>query len=503
MREHSGTPLSASVLIVLALALQARAQGLLQTEQFDADPQWDARLNRTVPANPPTVTQDFGWRGSNNAGGSTGELGGRIERTTRPAWYADVIETRTFTDLLTADGRIALPSQSTGGAFHFGWFNSERQGWRPWSAMGFRLDGQGSGHSNVLLDYMTQTWKAGGIRANTVNPSYIIPHDNSAHTWQMAYDPNGNSGNGSLAFKLDNLAPVVMNLDPGHKAEGATFNRFGVWNQQTPSGAIHFFVDDVHYNGDGNAFGSPAFGWEPNGNNVSFQDPERRGANNFGYSNTHHAGGASPGEIGGLVWRPAVGAEPYYAAPTQQNLSFETPLAASGKVSLVRGGTDGGVYLGWFNKQSIENAVETQPQIAPVANFLAVNIEGPSRIGHYFRPVFAASDAQRRDSQDGPIIFPDSEPHDFTILYDPAANSGLGRITVTLDELSKEFNLASSDRAKGALFDHFGIFGISPDGTYVEMYVDDLIFTTAIPEPATLGALAAGMVLLLRRGGRR
>jgi hypothetical protein len=143
----------------------------------------------------------------------------------------------------------------------------------------------------------------------------------------------------------------------------------------------------------------------------------------------------------------------------------------------MRCASDGGAYFGWFNKTSIENTVETQPQIAPVANFLAVNIEGPSRIGHYFRPVFAAGDAQRRDSQDGPIIFPNGQSHDFTIVYDPSANNGNGRIVVTLDDASKTFNLTPSDRAKSSLFDHFGLFGISPDGHYVEMYLDDLNFT--------------------------
>ena len=160
--------------------------------------------------------------------------------------------------------------------------------------------------------------------------------------------------------------------------------------------------------------------------------------------------------------------------------------------------SDGGAYFGWFNKNSIENTVNVAPQSAPLANFLAVEIEGPSSVGHYFRPVMGRSDAQRRDSGTGPIIFPDGQAHDFSMLYDPAANGGLGQVIVTLDSLSQQFNLTTSDRSAGATFDHFGLFGFSPDGNFVEPWFDDLSYTVA-PEPSMGAVSLIGMLAIRRR----
>jgi len=50
------------------------------------------------------------------------------------------------------------------------------------------------------------------------------------------------------------------------------------------------------------------------------------------------------------------------------------------------------------------------------------------------------------------------------MLYDPAANGGLGQIAVTLDSLSQQLNLTALDRSAGATFDHFGISDSRPTG---------------------------------------
>ena len=69
----------------------------------------------------------------------------------------------------------------------------------------------------------------------------------------------------------------------------------------------------------------------------------------FGYSRTAHAGGASAGEVGGFV-SPA--AEPaFYGGALPAGLSLETPLAASGKLMVPRGG--GNVLVGFFNHATV------------------------------------------------------------------------------------------------------------------------------------------------------
>jgi hypothetical protein len=449
---------------------------------FDTNPSWSGRFNNLVPANPPLVTQNFGFSASTQAGGTSGELGGTISRTITPAWYAAPIASKTLNDTLTASGRISMPSQSSGGGLHFGWFNNQLQGWRPWSELGFRLDGRGT-FANVLLDVMTQNWKAAGINAGNLPTPLTIPFDGSDHTWTLSYNP---AGNGTVTFTLDSLPAAVLPLPAGFKADGALFNRFGLLNQQTPSGEMRVYLDDIQYNGVTQNFSNSSTGWEEVGNRVTFPDPEQRGANNFGYRTTNHAGGASAGEVGGMVWRAAPHQEPYYGA-TVQNLSFDTPMRAAGKVAFRRGASDGGMYFGWFNKNSIENSVDVAPQIASVANFMGVTVEGPSAVGWYFRPIYAGSSGTKHDSQFGPLIYPNLDSHDFEIRYSPAGNSGGGMLVVTLDGVTRSYNLAAGDRAAGANFDRFGLFSLSPDGHFVELFFDDLTYTNS-GEPQWLGA---------------
>src|SRR5262245_59374440 len=142
-RKHFSPPahkLRVSTWAVLIGAISNASCGLAATTfaNFDTDPSWDGLRNRLVPVNPPIVTQNFGFSATSNAGGPSGELGGSVSRTTTPAWYAGSTS-KTLNDTLFATGKIAMPSQSSSAGLHFGWFNSQRQGWRPWNELGFRL----------------------------------------------------------------------------------------------------------------------------------------------------------------------------------------------------------------------------------------------------------------------------------------------------------------------------------------------------------------------------
>src|SRR6185436_16999404 len=47
--------------------------------------------------------------------------------------------------------------------------------------------------------------------------------------WSIKYDPNANGGLGQVTATLDGDVSS-FDLSPGHKADGAEFNRFGVLN---------------------------------------------------------------------------------------------------------------------------------------------------------------------------------------------------------------------------------------------------------------------------------
>jgi hypothetical protein len=65
-----------------------------KTEHFDADIGCEGFNNRVVLGNVPTVRQDFGYSPTQFAGNQKGEMGGRIQRAAKPAYYADKMVTK-------------------------------------------------------------------------------------------------------------------------------------------------------------------------------------------------------------------------------------------------------------------------------------------------------------------------------------------------------------------------------------------------------------------------
>ena len=93
-----------------------------------------------------------------------------------------------------------------------------------------------------------------------------------------------------------------MFLAPGHKADGAVFNRFGTFNQQNTGGGLQAYFDDLVLDGALEDFRRDP-GWEGRGNVVEFEDRVRRPWNDFGFRPSGHAGSeAGPTRSG---WRRA------------------------------------------------------------------------------------------------------------------------------------------------------------------------------------------------------
>ena len=95
---------------------------------------------------------------------------------------------------------------------------------------------------------------------------------------------------------------------------------------------------------------------------------------------------------------------------------------------------------------------------------LAVLIEGLSRIGHYFRPVFHDRNGNSLVPKDGPIIRPDGQVHSWAIHYVPRAANGQGQITATFDGQQQTLTLNAKQRAVGAIFDRFGLLNLQTGG---------------------------------------
>ena len=437
----------------------------LKNEFFDKDPGWDSANNLPNYGECKQITQDFGFSNTNYAGLSLGELGGLISRSVKPAYYGDDIGTLTLNDSLVASGTFSL-ANSDDGVVSIGWFNSERQGWRPVNFLGFRFDGQ-TNSAIMHVDYTTKTWRAGGLGTRVK-----ILADSSKHLFKIEYDPNSNFGNGRIIFTLDN-SQHILNLAPGHKDEGALFNRFGIFNGQKSAGATSkVYFDDLEYKtkqGIRKQDFSTNPGWDSKGNRISFEDCEIYGNQNFGFSNTNFAG-SNKGEMGGLFWRLDESNKAIHYGDVIKELTMNDYLEASGSISFVDGASDSGMQIGWFDSEGIEKLVPK--------SFIGILVEGPSAIGHYFRPKYTTPSGNYVVPAKGPVILPNGVKHQWRIIYDPSANNKQGRITVYLDNEVEVLDLPSGHKQDGVKLNRFGIFPLRASGAYIKIYFDDISYTS-------------------------
>lgn len=474
----------------------------LKTETFDRDPGWEGHNNRIVPTSVVMVKQDFGYSTTNFAGKSSGEMGGRIQRSTTPAVYAAEISPRTLNNKLTASGSFAITASQPGGGVFFGYFRSKQSGGsgRPVGSLGLNMDFEAKG-GRLAVRLITD----GNLSCGTFVTPYLpgkyrttpLKADGTRYHWTLDYDPQAAAGNGRFTFTLrsDNhpIEPVdsrlpaasqkeelsrfphtttfAVDLPPGHKAENATFDRFGVMNMMKAGGVATIYFDDLQYDGRMQEFAKDP-GWVQVGNRVTFEDREQVGAHNFGFSaKTNHAGG-SPGEIGGDLWRS--GNYGYYADRIGP-LTLDQRLEASGKVVMLAGGPDADMQLGWFNGASKDKAP------TEVGSFLGVAVGGPTRVGHCFTPSFTTGQGERgrvAKIDEAPLLKP-GKRYDWSLIYDPAANQGNGEITVTLGDRKEVLPLKPGRKAEGATFDRFGLFTSQAGGQMVRIYLDDLKYTAA------------------------
>lgn len=473
---------------LIAASVLSVARAAERTERFDAEPGWEGRNNRATQPELRAVRQDFGYSsGTSHAGGAKGEIGGFVTPAAEPAYYAMRLGSeKTFNEPLSASGRLMYPE----GAGHvlLGFFNSQSVNeWRTPNSISIRLNGRGDVFY-AYVEYATARWRAGGDDpggfATAVDPQTgrAAPHGFKAgvpHEWTLKYDPAGNGGNGTITATLGGET-AVCNLAPGHKADGATFDRFGLLPVlKSLDGGGEVWIDDVTVEGRAEDFSRDP-GWEGIDNRREYVTANVRPRFDFGFSPTRHAGGLAAGELGGLVFRGDCREPGKLAAYGDRldPLTLDAPLRASGKVSLRRAVSDSTVLIGFYNSEESLAANPSQSSGFP-RSFLGAAIEGPSREGFLFYPLYRT----RTDGQDfahgddQPHILPDGGSHEWSLEYDPAGADGRGSITTTLDGGTGAVKLAPGDRDSGTRFDRFGLVTTWIDGNGQQVYFDDLMYT--------------------------
>ena len=478
---------------------QDPAKVFMKAQGFDQDPGWEAHNNRVAPKKELMVKQDFGYSRTRFAGKAIGEIGGKIQRSTTPAYYASKIGVKSLDDKLMAAGNFAVIASQPGAGVFFGFFKSEQPGGsgRPVGSLGLDLDFEGTG-GRLAVRLITDSNKSCGTFITPYLPGKFRPtpikNDGTRYRWTLDYDPQEAGGNGRFTFTLrsdthedqdygilpepfeneaqarfPNTTSFSVDLTPGFKKEGATFDSFGIHNMMKSGGSATMFFDDLLCDDSSQDFSEDPK-WSSLWNRIIFEDREQVGVHDFGFSSeTNHAGGA-PGEVGGTLWRS--GDFGYYADLVGP-LNLEQRLEARGTVKLVTAGPDSDMFLGWFN-----NAAHHQ-EPGDAKNFIGIHVGGPTRIGHYFIPQFATESGMQGKVDQGPVLTP-GKIFDWTLIYDPAANKGNGEVRVTLGKESVTLALKPGQKAQGAHLDRFGLFTSTSGGQMVKIYFDDLIYTSAV-----------------------
>lgn len=482
------------ILVGLSLLLTPAplAVGGERTERFDRDPGWESRNSRATHIAPRAIRQDFGFRTTNRAGGrAPGEVGGLITPAAEPASYARAVPSRTFDDRLTASGVLACD-----GAVHVlvGFFNAGTVNeWRTPNTIALRIQGRGDVFY-AYLEYATSRWRAGGdspepfARLRSPETSRDEPRGFAArgasHRWTLEYDPNGNKGQGAITATIDGERSVC-NLDAGHKADGAHFDRFGLLNVvKSVDSPGELWLDDLEINGEAQTFDRDPR-WIGNSNERSYETANIRPRFDFGYASTRFAGGRAPGELGGLVFRGDC-RDPLRLAAYGDRvgpLTLDRPLHASGRIALRRAVSDSTVLLGFYDSERSLATSPSQDSGFP-EHFLGLAVEGPSRDGFFVYPAYrtVAGDQGYADGPERPHILPDGAAHDWALDYTPTTGSNPARLRVSLDGRASAIDLPPGGPERRARFDRFGLVTTWIDGNGQVVYFDDLTYTASPDE---------------------
>jgi hypothetical protein len=469
----------------LLLAGASAAAEKERTEYFDADPNWEGVNNRAATPERRTVRQDFGYGRTAHAGGGLGEVGGLVTPAAEPAYYAKKLDKNSFADPLSASGRLMWKGPA--GQVLVGFFNAGTVNeWRTPNTVVLRLLGRGDVFY-AFVEYCTGKWRAGGdspggfatVKDKAGRVALRGFKTGVAHQWSIKYDPDGNKGDGTVTVTLGGET-AVCHLSPGHKADGAAFDRFGLLPVlKSADGGGEAWLDDVTVNGTADDFARDP-GWDGLNNRKEYVTAEVRPRFDFGYTATRHAGGKAAGELGGLVFRGDCRYPDKLAAYGDRlaTLTLEKPLKASGRIALRRGVSDSTTLLGFYHSAD-SLAVNPSQNSGFPKGFLGIAVEGPSSEGFLVYPAYRVRDGGQgyANGRERPHLLPDGTGHGWSLVYDPTAADGRGRMTVTLDGKAVSLDLGASHKAAGARFDRFGLVTTWIDGNAQRVYFDDLTYT--------------------------
>ena len=113
-----------------------------------------------------------------------------------------------------------------------------------------------------------------------------------------------------MTFTIDGRTWQPIEVPVSHRKDGATLDRFGLWNVQIGGDSLEAYFDDLVVDGEPLTFETDPR-WEGVDNRGDFEERVIRPLHDVGYAATSIAGGR-PGELSGLMFRDEKPA--YYGA---------------------------------------------------------------------------------------------------------------------------------------------------------------------------------------------
>jgi hypothetical protein len=237
----------------------------INAERFDftADPKWDARNNRrTYETTNLRPRFDFGFSPTHWAGGkAAGELGGLIFRgdcryPQSMAAFGSRLSTLTLNKPLYARGKVCMirgvtDSTASIGFYHSTWSlrsNPAQDQSIPMDYLGINIEGPSSEGFFFYPVYRVHGQIAGALGGGSGKAPRIFP-DRRPHDWSLKYDPAGAGGRGQITVSLDGQS-CTLDLEPGGKQIGASFDRFGICTPWIDGNSVTVFFDDLQYSGE-------------------------------------------------------------------------------------------------------------------------------------------------------------------------------------------------------------------------------------------------------------
>ena len=215
-----------------------------RSQDFARDPNWDAAGNRaTYRATDVGGAHNFGYSETNHAGGKVGEVGGTFWRAGKYAYYADRVGPLSLDDHLEARGKVVLQVGAPDADMFLGWFNSANQEVSPVEAGHFI--GVHVGGPTRIGHYFHPAYATAAGNKGTA-PGGPVLERGKVYDWSLVYDPSAENGRGAIQVTLGKES-VTFALKKGIKAQGASFDRFGLFTSTIGGQVVKIYLDDLEY----------------------------------------------------------------------------------------------------------------------------------------------------------------------------------------------------------------------------------------------------------------